>query len=358
MPTRFNKKSHTWFFRFNRSKKSYFQGGFRTKKQAEEAEINQINNAIEKEIHPELAGQQMKFLDGTQWFFDNHSAIRKRTWKNDRGRIKVMAEFFGNKRLSEISAFDVSLLREHLKKKGLAANTANHYQAVLKAIYNRLKKFGLYSGDNPATKVDMEKVPRARTRFLYPTEEKTLTPQVKENPRLWPYYYVALHTGMRIKEICNIRVKDISIAGNTIFIPNSKSFRSRHVPVSNELSEFLSSVIASKQSESFALGGLSAQWVQRSLRKISDRIGINDFTFHDLRHTFAQRLLTKGVPIYIVSKILGHSSVVVTEQHYGHLAFADLKSAVDKIDGVISVPSCTQIALMSENKPIEFVQSY
>ena len=79
MPVRCNKKSHRWFFRFNRNKKSFFRGGFRTKKQAEEAELNQLNNAIDKEIHPELAGNQMKFLDGTQWFFDNHSAIRKRS---------------------------------------------------------------------------------------------------------------------------------------------------------------------------------------------------------------------------------------------------------------------------------------
>jgi integrase len=73
--------------------------------------------------------------------------------------------------------------------------------------------------------------------------------------------------------------------------------------------------------------------------------GITDITFHDLRHSFAQRLLTKGVPIYKVSKILGHSSVVVTEKHYGHLAFSDLKTAVDHIDGVLSRPDCTQVAL-------------
>ena len=56
------------------------------------------------------------------------------------------------------------------------------------------------------------------------------------------------------------------------------------------------------------------------------------------RSTFAARLLTKGVPIYKVSKILGHSSVVVTEQHYGHLSLADLKGAIGCIEGVVSFP--------------------
>ena len=66
-------------------------------------------------------------------------------------------------------------------------------------------------------------------------------------------------------------------------------------------------------------------------------VGVANLKFHDLRHTFAARLLTKGVPIYKVSKILGHSSVVVTEQHYGHLSPADLKGAISCIEGVVSV---------------------
>jgi len=344
MPVRFNKKTHTWFFRFSKDKSSHFNGGFRTQEQAKKAERNKQDEVEYKKQHPEREGDDLSFSDGAKWFFEKHSVIKKRSWKTDRGRLKVMVEFFGEKKLKDVTPDDVSMLREHLKKRGICAHTINHYHDLLRAVYYRLKKHDHYSGDNPAPKVEKEKVPRARTRFLYPSEEKILTPAVRENQRLWPYYVVALHSGMRISEICNIRVKDISIAGGTIFVPNSKASRSRHVPVSNELSSFLGSMIETKNPEDYALGGLGQQWVQRSLKGICEKVGISDFTWHDLRHTTAQRLLTKGVPIFKVMKILGHSSVVVTEQHYGHLALTDLKSAVDEIDGVLSL-GCTQVAL-------------
>src|SRR5581483_8713090 len=68
--------------------------------------------------------------------------------------------------------------------------------------------------------------------FLYPEEEKRLTPVVARMPRLWPYYVIALHTGMRLGEISAMRVKDIQLYPTPmIFVPNSKTKRSRYVPL-------------------------------------------------------------------------------------------------------------------------------
>jgi integrase len=135
-----------------------------------------------------------------------------------------------------------------------------------------------------------------------------------------------------------MRVEDISISLRDIFIPNSKSSRSRHVPMSEELAVFLEGVISGKKPEDCALAGVIRDYVSRRFSQCCLKSSIANFKFHDLRHTFAARLLTKGVPIYKVSKILGHSSVVVTEQHYGHLSLADLQGAISCIEGVVSVP--------------------
>jgi len=285
----------------------------------------------------------MTFAEAGHWFLENHAKSNKRSWKNDRARIADMVRFFGNKKLSQITPVDVQAMRETLRRKGLTEHTVNHYHAELKAVINRLKRLGVFSGENPACQVDMAKVPRARVRFLYPYEEQTLTPAVQENRLLWPYYFTAMHTGMRIKEICNLRVEHVCLANNSIFVPHSKSKRSRYVPLSTEFAEFLNEQILGKKPEQSALSGFSDQWVRRGFKQACHSVGIRDFVFHDLRHTFAQRLLSKGVPIYKVSKILGHSSVVVTEQHYGHLAMSDLKDAIDHIDGVITA-TCTQVA--------------
>ncbi|MFC1629583.1 tyrosine-type recombinase/integrase [Gemmatimonadota bacterium] len=61
------------------------------------------------------------------------------------------------------------------------------------------------------------------------------------------------------------------------------------------------------------------------------RAKIDKGHFHALRDTAATWMLHEGVSIYVVSRILGHSSVVVTEKYYGHLAESDLKAALDTI---------------------------
>ena len=251
----------------------------------------------------------------------------------------MLGRYFGQKLMRDVAPEDLEGFLECLQKRyGIKDTTRNHYLALVKAIYNRLKKWRLYRGDNPAFCVEMKKVPRARVRFLYPSEEKQLTPVVTQDAIVWPYYVVALHTGMRIGEIARMKVEDISIGLRDIFVPDSKNGRSRHVPMSDELATFLEGQIQGKKPEDYALAGVIRDYVSRRFGWLVKRSSIADLRFHDLRHTFAARLLTKGVPIYKVSKILGHSSVVVTEQHYGHLSLADLKGAISCIEGVVSVP--------------------
>lgn len=61
-------------------------------------------------------------------------------------------------------------------------------------------------------------------------------------------------------------------------------------------------------------------------------------TFHWLRHTYATRALERGQDIYKLAKILGHSRVEVTEQHYGHITRRALKQGVDQFTSFGSTP--------------------
>jgi site-specific recombinase XerD len=71
---------------------------------------------------------------------------------------------------------------------------------------------------------------------------------------------------------------------------------------------------------------------------------INDFHFHDLRHTFATRLVQNGVDIYKVQKLLGHKSIIMT-QRYAHHYPESLKSSVEIPDHVanLSQPRAVQV---------------
>jgi len=298
-----------------------------------------LNRVVDGGENLERPTKDLTLAEAGQMFFENHAKKNKRSWKNDRARIAALSRYFGQKRMNQVTPEELDAFLDAVQqKRGLSDHTRNHYLALVKAIYNRLKKWRLYFGNNPASYMEMKKVPRARVRFLYPAEEKALTPVVSEDSLVWPYYVVALHTGMRIGEIAKLKVEDISISLRDIFIPNSKSNRSRHVPMSEELAVFLTAHVSGKNTSDHALAGVTANYVSRRFKGLCERSGVANLKFHDLRHTFTARLLTKGVPIYKVSKILGHSSVVVTEQHYGHLSLADLKGAISCIEGVVSVP--------------------
>ena len=124
---------------------------------------------------------------------------------------------------------------------------------------------------------------------------------------------MALHTGMRIRELMGIRVKDIDLVMSQIFIPNSKTSKSRYAPMSPNVEAFVAAQMKGKHQEAKLLPNWSYTHLRKHFRDCGSVTGIADLRIHDLRHTFAQRLLAKGESIYLVSKLMGHSSVGVTQ---------------------------------------------
>lgn len=246
MPIRQDSRTKRWYYRFYRGR-SYFKGGFRTHEQAREAERQRLNNVVDGGEHLQRFAKDLTLAEAGQMFFENHARKNKRSWKNDRARIAALSRYFAQKRMNQVTPEELEAFLDAVQRQGgVSDHTRNHYLALIKAIYNRLKKWRLYFGGNPASYVEMKKVPRARVRFLYPAEETALTPAVSQDSLVWPYYVVALHTGMRIGEITKLKVEDISISLRDIFISNSKSHRSRHVPMSEELAAFLERHVAGR----------------------------------------------------------------------------------------------------------------
>ena len=327
-----------WFYRFQYKGHDYCEGGFLAKDQALRAEVIAKHKAIRDDIHPERRADDMTFAEASQWFFDKHG-VKKRSGQGEWYQLELLGKQFGSRKLREITPTVVEDVIDALQKKqGFGDHTWNHYLASVKVVYNYLKKKRVYDRENPAQFVDIKKVPRARVRFLYPAEEKILTPEVCKDPLVWPYYYVALHTGMRLGELCRIQIKDVYVEQRHIFIANAKNSRSRHIPMSEDVTTFVEPLLRGKGDEEYLLPHFTRTHISRRFIRLLQKAGLKNFRFHDLRHTFAANLLSRGAPIYKVSQILGHSGVQVTEQHYGHLSMAELKSAIDKIDGVVSWP--------------------
>jgi integrase len=177
-----------------------------------------------------------------------------------------------------------------------------------------------FEGFNPANGVKLKREPNAHIRFLNKEEIQLLEENLR-GTNLYPYFMGALQTGLRLRELCGVKWENVTFPLRDIFIPKSKSGKSRHIPVSDMLYEMLLERFgAGKPDEDLVFGTLHPCHVSHRFMAKCRELGIKDFRFHDLRHTFASQLVMAGVNVFKVSKWLGHSGVMMTEKYYAHLS--------------------------------------
>ena len=151
-------------------------------------------------------------------------------------------------------------------------------------------------------------------------------------------------TGQRLGEELNLKWTDVDFAEKKILVQNhsdftTKSKRSRVVPMTEELLRILVERKKNVHSESeFVFPNrhgrkLNAGLVERKFKEAVRLAGLNDkLHFHSLRHTYASALVSSGVSLYAVGKLLGHSQSRTTEI-YAHSVPRQLHNEVKKLDG-------------------------
>jgi integrase len=142
-----------------------------------------------------------------------------------------------------------------------------------------------------------------------------------------------------------LRVKDVELILNHVFVASPKNRRSRYVPLEGALPGVFKGLIAGKGPEDFVLPHWGYTYLKDHFYAICAAVGIENLHIHDWRHTFAYGKLSQGESIYKVSLLMGHSSVNVTQQHYGHLAIGDLRSKCE----ILPFLPCNRIATDGQN---------
>src|SRR5262249_18741574 len=145
---------------------------------------------------------------------------------------------------------------------------------------------------------------------------------------------VALHTGMRLGEILNLRPGDLDFHANCILIRDSKNGERRHVPMDATLHGLLRARARECATEYlFQSTRRDDRFVElrKSFRNARIRARLTDLHFHDLRHTFASHFMMAGGDLYVLKEILGHKSITMT-QRYAHLSPAYKRAIVDRMN--------------------------
>jgi len=237
---------------------------------------------------------------------------------------------FDNKRLDEISAFDLERLKSDLTKSGLSPATAKHCLVLVRQMFNKALLWGMYKGQNPIKGVKMPVLNNRRERFLSHEEADILLNELAKTSRqLHDMALLSLHCGLRAGEIFNLRGHDLDFENGLINIADPKNKASRKAFMTEAVKAMLKTRIPETPEELVFRdkrhGGKIGE-ISSSFDRVVKRIGFNRrvvdprqrLVFHSLRHTFASWLCLQGETILAVKELLGHKSLAMTER-YSHL---------------------------------------
>lgn len=246
---------------------------------------------------------------------------------------------FGKKHLDEISQQDVIDAQHSMRAARYAPGTANKFVVQLRYMYNVAKERKIPGSEtNPAAGVKQFQV-HGRERFLSQEETQRLLVAVEKSQNKQLKYIVPLllMLGCRKSELLNAEWKHFDLERNIWKIPQSKSGKPRHVPLSPAVLSLLQKlprwdacpyVIPNPHT------GLPFTDFHEPWHTACKRAGLKDVRIHDLRHTFASNLVNAGHSLYVVSRALGHSTTRMSER-YAHLSDETLFAAADTAANVI-----------------------
>ena len=252
----------------------------------------------------------------------------KKSYERDILSIKHLSEYFSGKLLEEITARDLEQYKNRRRIKVMPA-TVNRELSCIKHMFNKAVQWG-YLKKNPLQCVMKFKEPPARVRYL--TEEEIERLENSCINHLRPIVVMALNTGMRKSEILNLKWSDIDMRNRLVIIRHTKNNEIKMVPINNTL-YFHLVLLSPKPNGHYVFenkNGKPYTKIFKGFKAALRRAGISDFRFHDLRHTFASRLVMAGVDIRTVQELLGHKSLRMTMK-YSHLSDKHLRDAVDKL---------------------------
>ena len=257
---------------------------------------------------------------------------------------KWIKPVIGNKPMKNITNFDLERIKKFMKDSGRAPRTINYVLFLVKHAFNKAIEWELYTGRNPCMKVKKLKENNKRLRFLLPFEAKELLAELKRRSiQTYEIAVMSLFTGMRAGEIFNLKFGDIDLENGIIHIKNPKNGEDRTAYITKEVREILENKKGKANEFVFRdRNGKRIKQVSKAFERAVKKLGLNDgvedrkdkVVFHTLRHTFASWLVMKGVPLYTVSKLMGHKSIEMTER-YSHLSPDTKRYAVESITGML-----------------------
>ncbi|MFW3168964.1 tyrosine-type recombinase/integrase [Geodermatophilus sp. CPCC 206100] len=263
-------------------------------------------------------------------------------------RTHILPSSIGRLTLDRIRPSHVEGWVVELRRKGLAESTIRSAYTILRAVLDTAVRDGAL-GANPAAAIRRPRVTAKEAPYLTPAQVAELL-RAAEGSRYAPLFALLVHTGLRRGEALGLQWSDVDLAhgilrvrgtlsrvDGELVVTEPKTAKSkRFVPISEPAERLLR---AQQEAQAEERRHAASAWRQtgfvftteagepcdprnafRALRVAAAKAGLPQAGLHTLRHSAASVMLTRGVPLKVVSEILGHSSIAITGDIYGHVS--------------------------------------
>lgn len=301
-----------------------------------------------------------KWLDG---YGETH--LKYSTLKGYQVAIRVHLGNLTERPLDQITRAEIKEIIFEKLKTGLSPKTVTNIKALISSILSHAVEDELIV-INPAIRMGKfikNKDRKSNVNFLTREEAQLFLEAVgKHFLRYYPFFLCALRTGMRLGELRALEWGDVDFQGGFIevrrayvlgAITTPKNGKSRRIDMSRQLAETLKSLLVERKREALAKGwgeiprqvfvnedgGIihEANLRNRVFFKALAKAGLRRIRIHDLRHTFASLLIQNAESLAYVKEQLGHHSIQITVDIYGHLVPGANRQAVDRLDDDVSI---------------------
>ena len=332
------KRKHVWWMSFMYQGQQVRRSTGTTDKRLAEAILCKVKVQItEGRFFEKREEQDRTFREMMDRYLKERAVLKApKSYVRDVTALNHLLPVFGDKVLAMITPKILAGYKAQRRIERAAPATINKELQLVRHAFNVAMREWEWCRENPMHRVSMEPVRNEVDRWLTGNEEERLLGSA--SPWLREIMGFALNTGMRQGEILNLQWQDVDFARGTLMVMKSKNGTRRTIPLNATVYELL----AAKQAVTGATCGpvfktplgneLQVRYLVREFCEARDRAGIPDFRFHDMRHTFATRLVQRGVDLYKVQRLLGHKTSTMT-QRYAHHSPESLRDGVNVLDG-------------------------
>jgi len=275
---------------------------------------------------------------------EEHSARNKAPKSHKRGKSlrDHLVKFFDDLTLLEVTPSLIADYKVKRRKEGAAPSTINMEMSLMNHAFNLAIKEWEWVKENPVKMVSREKVNNLIERWLTLEEEEKL---LNSSPKwLQEIILFAINTGFRLSEILDLKWPQVDLLKKTVTILVQKNKGKDTLPLCEGALEILKDRAKNRRDETELVfhtrncTRIAAQNLEEAFYSALRKSGIEKLRFHDLRHTFATRLVQAGVDLYTVQK-LGRWKNISMIMRYAHHCPESLRAGVgvlDRVSGKIS----------------------